>query len=141
MLGNPVPVLCLLTAAIPRKYISQSLRKPLLHLKASSSSIFFEELHIRYYRGPISASEKCVIFSKKKPCKKLHYVQFYSDFTLIFFIFKHWEFDGIISSRGSEFSAIPHIVLLNLFKKIFTQRILEGYMQQEMEKMRQKHLQ
>lgn len=136
MLGNPVPVLCLLTAVILGKYISQSLQKPLLHLNASSSSTFYKELHIRYYRGPISASEKCVISSEKKPCKKLHYVQFYSDFRFIFFIFKHWKFDGIISSRGSEFSAIPHIVFLNLFKKIFTQRIFEGYMQQEMEKMR-----
>ena len=99
-----------------------------------------KELHLRCCRGPGSASEIPLVFQKRS-CKKLDYIQFYTDFAYIFFEIQTWEMRGIMSSCDLEFSAISRMVPLNPCTDIFTQRILKRYMPQKVEKIRQRHVQ
>ena len=145
VLGNLIPLLCLLAVAIFGNKISKPLRKPLRQIKVSCCSTFYKELHLWYCSSPTPASENLFHFRKK-----INHVKSFIIHSFIIYDFAYWFLDilqtlamswyhlqlwiRILSYSPNSFSGISS-------KRMFYLKKYRGIKATGNSKMRQKHLQ
>lgn len=99
----------------------------------------YKEYHIRCSKGLRSGSDNRSFFQKGHVKTFTHLCNFIQNFAFIYFfflIFKREKRNGIMPSCAIEFSIIPQIVFLILVRIMFTLKIIRGFIQEEVSRIR-----
>ena len=121
-------------------WVSLNYSKTPTSRKRFSVNYRYKEYHIRCCKGLRSGSDNRSFFQKGHVKTFTHECNFIQNFAFIylfiFLIFKREKRNGIMPSCAIEFSIIPQIVFLILVRIMFTLKIIRGFIQEEVSRIR-----